>query len=194
MEAVLGATPDFRMPSSTKSTQPQEQRYEQFSRLLVAHEARLRSFLCSLLPTWTDVDEVMQETSLTAWRKFELFKLDSNFLAWSAAIARFEALKHLRSRSRERLVFSSEVIDLVANDAAAEADTLERERVVLERCLAKLDDTSREFLELCFQPGVKMHEIARRSGRGVEGFYKLIQRLRGRLIKCIQLEMKNEAR
>ena len=33
--------------------------YEEFVRLFVAHEVRLRGFVRSLLPTWTDVDEVV---------------------------------------------------------------------------------------------------------------------------------------
>src|SRR5829696_5133059 len=101
------------VPDSTATRD--DDRYEQFVRLLVEHERHLRSFLHSLLPSRTDVDEVMQETCLTAWRKFDLFALDTNFLAWTAAIARFEALKHLRARGRDRLVFSDDVLELIAS-------------------------------------------------------------------------------
>lgn len=167
-------------------------RYETFVRLLVAHEPHLRSFLHSLLPSWTDVDEAMQETSLTAWRKFDQFEPGSNFLAWTAAIARFEALKQRRTRSRERLVFSEAVIDLIANEAAAETETLAQERAALERCLAKLGEPARELLETAYQPGVKLHELAGRSGKGVEAFYKTLQRLRARLLECVQREVQQE--
>jgi RNA polymerase sigma-70 factor (ECF subfamily) len=93
------------MPVSPPVTERDPARYEQFVRLLVAHEPHLRSFLRSLLPSWNDVEEAMQETSLTAWRKFDQFEPGSNFLAWTAAIARFEALKQRRTRSRERLAY-----------------------------------------------------------------------------------------
>ena len=179
------AAPDHIVP-------PRNDRYEQFVQLLVAHEPHLRCFLRSLLPTWTDVDEVMQETSLTAWRKFDLFELDTNFLAWTAAIARFEALKHLRNRHRDRLVFSDDVLDLIASEGIAGNDALEREREALERCLAKLGAPARELLHLSYQPGVKFHEVAVRTGRSVQGYYKTLQRLRLQLLECIRAETKEE--
>lgn len=178
--------------SSASPAPADTQRYERFVKLLLAHEAQLRAFLRSLLPTWDDVDEVMQETSLTAWRKFDQFEQDTNFLAWTAAIARFEALKHRRTRSRDRLVFSDAIAEMIANEGLEEADTLARERAALERCLGKLGSPGRELLEMVYQPGVKMHEVAARSGKGVEAFYKTLQRLRARLLDCVERDMREE--
>ncbi len=166
--------------------------YEEFVRLFVAHEGQARAFLRSLLPAWADVDEVMQETSLVAWRKFTRFERGSNFLAWVFTIARFEALDHLRRHGRERLIFSDAVADLMVEEAAQEGDTLERQRRALDRCLAKVGDPQRELLLLSYQPGAKLHEVAARAGRSVEGHYKAVQRLRARLLDCIEGEMKRE--
>jgi len=166
--------------------------YEEFVRLFVAHEGRLRAFIRSLLPTWADVDEVMQETSLVAWRKFTRYERGTNFLAWVFTIARFEALDHLRRRGREQLVFSDAVADLMAEEAAPEGETLERQSHALERCLAKLDGPQRELLLLSYQPGARLHEVAARAGRSVQGHYKSVQRLRARLLECIEGEMKQE--
>lgn len=186
-------SPLFRPAMSPASPAPADsQRYERFVQLLLAHEAALRAFLRSLLPAWADVDEVMQETSLVAWRKFDQFEHDTNFLAWTAAIARFEALKHRRSRSRDRLVFSDAVAEMIAQEGLYEADALARERAALARCLGKLGSPGRELLELAYQPGVKMHEVAAQSGRGVEAFYKTLQRLRARLLACVERDMKEE--
>ena len=167
-------------------------RYEKFVPLFVAHEARLRGFLRSLLPRWDAVDDVLQETSLVAWRKFAQFDPATNFMAWVTAIARFEALRHLRDEGRDPHLFSDELFELMASEAAAEADALERERVALGRCLQKLPAAQREFLELAYQPGTQFNELATQAGRSVEGVYKSIQRLRSRLLDCIQRELKEE--
>lgn len=166
--------------------------YEEFVRLFVAHEGRLRAFVRALLPTWADVDEVMQETSLVAWRKFARFERGTNFMAWAATIARFEALDHLRRRGRDQLVFSDAVADLMAEEAAPESETLERQRRALDRCLAKLDEPQRELLLLSYQPGARLHEVAARAGRSVQGHYKSVQRLRARLLECIEGELRHE--
>ena len=181
--------PDHPDPDLPGPTPP----YEEFVRLFVAHEGRLRAFIRSLLPTWADVDEVMQETSLVAWRKFSRFERGTNFLGWVFTIARFEALDHIRRRGREQLVFSDAVADLMAEEAAPEGETLERQRRSLDRCLTKLDETQRELLLLSYQPGARLHEVAARAGRSVQGHYKSVQRLRARLLECIEGEMKRES-
>ncbi len=167
-------------------------RYEKFVPLFVAHEARLRGFLRSLLPRWNAVDDVLQETSLVAWRKFAQFDPATNFMAWACAIARFEALRFLRDQGRDPHVFSDELFELMASEAAAEADALERERTALGRCLQKLPPAQREFLELAYQPGTRFNELANQAGRSVEGVYKSIQRMRSRLLECIQRELREE--
>ncbi len=60
--------------------------YEKFIRLFVAQEGRLRAFLRTLVPSLDELDEVMQETSLVAWRKFAQFEPGTDFLAWVATI------------------------------------------------------------------------------------------------------------
>lgn len=167
-------------------------RYEEFVRLLVAHESRLRAFLRALLPAAGDVDDVMQETSLVAWRKFARFEPGSNFMAWAAAIARFEALDHLRRRGRQPLVFSPEVLDLIASEGMDESDRLERERTALEHCLAKLSDSQRELLLLSYRPGARFNEVAGQAGRSVQGYYKALQRLRSRLLDCIREQLQED--
>jgi len=167
-------------------------RYEQFVPLFVAHETRLRGLLRSLLPQWSAVDDVLQETSLVAWRKFEHFDTATNFMAWAGAIARFEALRYLRDRGRDPHIFSDDLFELMAAEAVEEADALERERSALSRCLEKLPAPQREFLQLAYQPGTQINELAAQAGRSVEGVYKSIQRMRSRLRDCIQQELKEE--
>lgn len=164
--------------------------YETFVRLFVSHEARLRGFVRTLLPHWDAVDEVMQETSLVAWRKFTQFDPDTNFMAWAAAIARFEALKHLRRQSRERLVFNDELLDLLAEESLEEADSLEHQRAALGVCLEKLDRRKKHLLQLAYQPGVKFHEVAAEAGKSTQAFYKTIQRLRALLLSCAEKQLK----
>ena len=65
-------------------------------------------------------------------------------------------------------------------------------RTALGRCLQKLPAAQREFLELAYQPGTQFNELANQAGRSVEGVYKSIQRMRSRLLDCIQRELKEE--
>lgn len=166
--------------------------YEAFVRLLVEHEPRMRAYLRGLLPTWPDVEEVMQNASLVAWRKFSAFENGTNFGGWLLTIARFEALKVRRNAARSPLVFSDEVWELLANEAesATDADSVRRE--ALERCLGKLPASQRELVLKAYAPGAHLKEIAQQAGSSEQAFYKTMQRLRAALLDCISRTMAQE--
>jgi RNA polymerase sigma-70 factor (ECF subfamily) len=166
--------------------------YEQFIRLFVAQEGRLRAFLRTLVPSLDELDEVMQETSLVAWRKFSQFEPGTDFLAWLATIGRFEALRWRRDRAADRLVFSEQLCELLADEALAETETREAERRALDLCLEKLPTRQRQWLAAAYQPGVKFREVAQTSGKSVEAFYKMLQRVRALLSQCIQRELERQ--
>ena len=69
---------------------------ELFVRLIMRHDRPIRAFLRGLLPTAADVDEVMQEVSVIAWRKFGQLDDPQDFRRWVCVIARYEVLMHRR--------------------------------------------------------------------------------------------------
>ena len=171
-------------PAEKRSNSNDDERYEAFVRLLVEHEPRVRSFLRGLLPTWDDVEEVTQEASLVAWQKFDDFKKGTSFGGWLLTIARFEALKYRRRVARSPLVFADDVWDLLAETSSRE-DVPQMRRRHLEPCLAKLKPGQRDLLLKAHTPGVVMRELAVKSGKSEQAFYKFIQRLRSVVLGCV---------
>ena len=165
-----------------------DERYEAFVRLLVEHEPRVRSFLRGLLPTWYEVEEVAQEASLIAWRKFDDFEQGTSFGGWLLTIARFEALKYRRRVARSPLVFVDEVWDLLAEEVSGE-EVQQIRRQHLEICLGKMEPAKRELLLNVHSPGVVMREVAVQSGKSEQAFYKVIQRLRAVVHDCVLKEV-----
>ncbi len=164
--------------------------YEEFVRLLLEYEPRVRSYLRGILPKWQDVDDVMQDASVVAWRKFAQFEPQTDFGRWMLTIARFEALKFRRRLARSPLVFSEDVWELLAKEAAdEEASPREVRSNVLEHCLEKLSAAQRELVLKAHAPGVRINEIARQAGRSEQAFYKTLQRLRAAVLECVSRTM-----
>ncbi|MBN2578294.1 MAG: sigma-70 family RNA polymerase sigma factor [Pirellulales bacterium] len=163
--------------------------HEAFLRFFLQHEQQVRVYARTLLSSWQDVDEVMQEASLVAWRKFNEFDPQSNFAAWLATIVRFEALKWRRTKRRDHLIFSEQIIQLLAEEGLEELDNLERQRTVLEKCFHRLSETHRQLLQLSYGSGRPFREIAKMTGYSAEAFYKVLQRLRSVLLKCVEQEL-----
>lgn len=166
-------------------------KYELFVKHLLEHEPGVRAFLRGLLPTWQDVEEVTQEASLVAWRKFSEFEEGTSFGGWFLTIARYEAMSYRRKLARTPLVFSDDVWDLLAAEGAKE-DRREIRRQHLDECLQKIDSASREILMKVYSPGVLIREVAQQSGKSEQAFYKVIQRLRSSLLKCVSKSMAKE--
>ncbi|MGB0578314.1 MAG: sigma factor [Limisphaerales bacterium] len=120
------------------SSSNDDARYEDYVRHFARHEAALRRFIGSFLPSWGDVDEVVQRTAIAIWRKFDQFDPGTEFIKWACVVARFEALAYRRKMARDRLVFREDVLELMAEEAAEESTGRGAQHQALESCLLSL--------------------------------------------------------
>lgn len=166
--------------------------YELFMRLLLAEENAVKVFVRRLVPTWHDVEEVVQQTSLIAWKKFEDLDDHNRFGGWLMTIARYEALKHRRSMARSPLVFSDELAEQLADATgtvlAGDADR----RQALERCLLKLRAEQRDLILKVHQPGITIRQYAEQQSRPEQAIYKSVHRLRQKLLDCVKCTLAGE--
>jgi RNA polymerase sigma-70 factor (ECF subfamily) len=174
------------MPDTPPSS---DDAYERFLTLFAHHENDLRTFIRSLLPTWHDADEVLQNSALVIWRKFDQFDPATAFMKWACVIARFEALAYRRKMARDRLVFREDLLELMADEGAREVDTRQAEYEALESCLAAMPEKQRTLLTLAYTPGVKVKELAEQAGSTSAAFYMRLNRLRKDLMHCIESKM-----
>ncbi|MDA7926984.1 sigma-70 family RNA polymerase sigma factor [Verrucomicrobiales bacterium] len=174
------------------SLESENNHYEQFVKLFSKHEPGLRRFVRSLVYSWDDVDDVMQNTGLVLWRKFSDFDPKTNFMSWASVVARFEVLTWKRDRARDRHVFDDDLISMLADETDAECEKLILHRRALDQCLKKLPDDLRRVVVAAYEPGVKLNEVAERIGSSATGFYKKLRRTRESLMVCIEAEVASQ--
>src|SRR6516165_3336353 len=80
-------------------------RVEEFVRLLGQNQRWLLIYVTSLVPVWSDTEEVIQETNLVLWREFDRFESGTNFTAWAFRVALNQVLAWRKRRRRDRLEF-----------------------------------------------------------------------------------------
>lgn len=155
-------------------------------RLLVQHDRAIRAWLRALLPTLNDVDEVMQEVSVVAWRKFDQLDAPENFCRWACVIARYEVLMYRRRKARDRFVLGEEVESLIATEGEAEIELRKQQLGALEDCVEKLPEAKRNLVMEVYSSGHPMNLIAERLGKSTASLYKSVSRVRQSLLECIQ--------
>src|SRR5450830_1166008 len=107
---------------------------ELFVQLVTQYQQRVHLFILSLVPNRADADEILHETNMVLWRKFEEFRPGSDFRAWAFQVA-YNKVKSFRERhGRDRLRFGPEVNDRLATIAAAAPDGLPANMEALDAC------------------------------------------------------------
>ncbi len=167
-------------------------RDECFVRLLSQYEPIIRSYLRNLLPSYEDVDQVMPEVALVAWRKFsQLEDLDA-FPRWACVIARYEVMTYRRNKARDRIVLDPDIVAKLADEAEEEISLRSLQMSALERCLKELPEQRRELILSCYSPQKSMRDIAKEIARSENSLYQLLRRIRIELQHCIERKITQE--
>ena len=82
--------------------------------MVTRYQQRVYLFILSLLPNPADAEEVLQETNLVLWRKFEEFEPGTNFKAWAFQTAYYKIQSFLSRQERDRARFGDEFLEKVA--------------------------------------------------------------------------------
>jgi RNA polymerase sigma-70 factor (ECF subfamily) len=161
-----------------------------FIQELIKGQSRVRAYILAALGNHADADDVLQRTNLVLWKKAGEFRPGADFVPWALGIARFEVLSFLRTRRRERHVFSADVA-LLMLDAAAEVIHAPGDRqIALAKCLERLPGRSRNLLWQRYNQEKSIKEIASETGRTDDSVKCHFLRLRKALERCIDSAMK----
>jgi RNA polymerase sigma-70 factor (ECF subfamily) len=159
---------------------------DSFAKLLEENQRDLFRVIFCIVHSLPDAEDVFQQTSVAMWEKFDDFQPGTNFLAWARSIARFKALAFLRSKGRERICFSEELIEQIAAQDALPPAVDEAALLALASCQKKLSSSDQKLLSLCYGGSYTIYEAAESIGRPVGSVYVSLTRIRRALYGCIQ--------
>ncbi|MCM2374939.1 sigma-70 family RNA polymerase sigma factor [Aporhodopirellula aestuarii] len=163
-----------------------------FVALLMQHRHRLYAFLTKQLVNPTDVEDVFQKTSIVLWKKMAEFDPQGSFFHWACGIAFNEVRNFLTVQRRSRLQFDVELVELLAQEAAAE-DTLSESRLdALRQCMTQLSGRQQAILQRCYHGSESITDVAEKLGRERMALYKQLARLREKLLDCIRIRLAKE--
>ena len=164
-----------------------------FMRLLSENQRRLALYVLSMVPRWSDAEEVIQETNLVLWREFGKFRPGSNFAAWACTVAFHQVRAWRKRRSRQRIQFTDAFLEAVAREAVSANDRLETRARFLSGCLEKLPADRRDLVRQRYTDECSIEELAQRTGRTVTAVYRALSRVRRMLYECVNRSMALEA-
>ena len=135
-----------------------------------------------------DVEDLVQETLLDAWRGRDRFRGDSEALTWVLGIAKNRVLLRRRSlgvagrAQREVREAASSIDRALVPEELLESEEL-RGRV--RRALEEVGDAYARVLVLRYCEGLAVREIAARLGEGEKAVESRLQRAREAFRECL---------
>ncbi len=169
-----------------------ESRSAELVQLMMKYQRRLFAYVHTLVPSRSDAEDILQETSVTICEKFKDFEIGTNFYSWACQIAYWKVRAARKKFATAKVVFNQEVMDVIAQTRGQMEEELDERHQALGKCLNKLNDRDRRMVLTRYESGKNVAAAAHSCGRTVQGAYKALSRIRKVLFDCVNFEISME--
>ncbi len=168
--------------------------HQDFLRRFLCEDRRIAAYLLSATGDIHVAEDLLQSVARILLEKWDDYDKSRPFGAWVGGMARLEVLKWRQQAARSREVLSEESLRLLSDTAAEHAEEIDRRRFFLAECLETLGSTARRVLQMKYENGCKIAEIAGRLKKSVPAVEMTLVRSRRCLRACIERKMSRLAR
>jgi RNA polymerase sigma factor (sigma-70 family) len=156
-----------------------------FAQLFERHSRAVTRYAWAWSSDRADVQEVVQDTFVTAWEKAKSIRLvDASALPWLLVTCRHHALNvRRRRRKHDSVEFSDHIGPSNAQQIDRES-AVERLRWVRDE-IAAMQEIDRRICEMCLIDGLSYREAAQAVGLSLPSTAKRLERARARIRKVV---------
>lgn len=158
---------------------------EQYVGLILQVQPRIYGYILSLIADPVLAQDILQETNMVIWRKSDEYEFGTNFTAWAYRIALFQVKAARKKMMRDKLVFSEEMINVLASEAESRLEDTQEKMALLRKCMNLLSLKQQGLLEQRYTLGQTAGEIAKELGRPVASIHQTLYRIRLALMECV---------
>jgi RNA polymerase sigma-70 factor (ECF subfamily) len=168
------------------------ERTAQFVQLLAACERRLAGYVLALVPNLVDADEILQETKLRLWDQFDEYDAEKDFGAWARSVAYYQVLTFRKKRGRAKVVFSSDLVSMLADEMTSRGDEVSDRASALLFCIKRLNKKYQNLLGAFYGGPSTVERAAEAVGMTVAAAQKALARSRRALHECFERRIRGQ--
>jgi RNA polymerase sigma-70 factor len=161
-----------------------------FEILVRENQAMLMTYLRAIVRNPSAIEDLFQETMLTAWRKLDEYNRTLPFGPWLRGIAAKLVLAHFRKAKSDIILFESETLEYLDQQleyiSERPGDRWDEKISTLMYCIEALPDNYREAILLRYFEQNSALQISAISKATVETIKKRLQRARAQLLECLK--------
>lgn len=158
----------------------------QFLRLFLPSERELFRYVAALVPNVGDAEEIVQQTAVELWKRFDQYDAQQPFTPWACRFAINIIKQWVASRQRWQALLERGLAEELVNRRDQLRPQFENRLSHLDQCLEKLPSEQRGIVEAYYFRRQSIAVVAAETRRSVESVYKALQRIRLLLRQCIE--------
>lgn len=162
---------------------------ERFLSLFLRSEREIFRYVAALVPSVVDAEDIVQQTALALWEKFDAYDPAQPFTPWACRFALNKTRQWIERHQRWKILLEGGLAEELALRREQLRPELEARLRRLEGCLGKLPEDQRALVEGYYYRREEITELAGQLGRTTTATYKALQRVRQALQLCIEREL-----
>ena len=166
---------------------------QRFLSLFLRSEREIFRYVAALVPNVADAEDIVQQTALVLWEKFDAYDSSQPFTPWACRFALNKTKQWIERRQRWQALLEGGLAQELALRREELRPETETRLAHLEGCLGKLPEPQRSILEGYYYRRDSIDKVAEHSGRTVAATYKTLQRIREALQDCVENAAKGVA-
>ena len=159
---------------------------QRFLSLFLRSEREIFRYVAAMVPYVADAEDIVQQTALALWEKFDGYDPSQPFTPWACRFALNKTRQWLERRQRWQVLLEGGLAEELAQRREELRPELEVRLRHLEGCLRKLPEAQRSLVEGYYYHRDGVEKLATNSGRSIAATYKTLQRVRPALQACIE--------
>ena len=164
---------------------------EAFRTIIVTCQPTLCALVASILPSHLEIDDVVQQSFMIAYRKLASYAIGSDFHAWISAITRYEALNERRRwiADQKMLQQFTDHVRIQESVGTIWEQGLDLDTTLfthLHQCLVALDERAATLLRAYYYDHQDTEALAQRFGRDASWVRVTLFRARQALAACLR--------
>jgi len=159
---------------------------QRFLSLFLRSEREMFRYVAVLVPNVTDAEDIVQQTAMALWEKFDAYDPSQPFTPWACRFALNKAHQWIERRQRWQALLDHGLAEELVQRRQELQPEFELRLKHLERCLRKLPEEQRSLVQGYYYERVGIETLAERSSRSAAATYKMLQRIRHTLQQCVE--------
>jgi RNA polymerase sigma-70 factor (ECF subfamily) len=163
---------------------------QRFLSLFLRSEREIFRYVAVLVPNVTEAEDIVQQTAMALWEKFDAYDPRQPFTPWACRFALNKARQWIERRQRWQALLDRGLAEELMQRRQELLPEFETRLKHLEGCLGNLPQEQRSLVQGYYYERTNIETLAHRSGRSEAATYKMLQRIRHALQVCVEAQAK----